>query len=95
MLCRKTGGIVILRKLKVTVIFEEGLHARPASQLTKICQNVKSDIKMSKNGNVVNPKSILGILSLGARYQDELEIEISGEDEDILASNLEELFKQI
>lgn len=76
-----------------TVIgFEEGLHARPASQLVKVCQTAKSDIKIIKETTTVNPKSILGILTLGAGHLDEITVEVSGEDEAAVAENLKEFF---
>ena len=65
-----------------TVDFEEGLHARPASQLVKLCQMAKSDIKIVKNTTQVNPKSILGILTLAAAHKDELKVILDGEDEE-------------
>ena len=81
-------------KFNTIVKFEEGLHARPASELVKACQKAKSDIKIIKGETEVNPKSILGILTLGARCNDELEIEVSGEDENEIVQNLEVFFAE-
>ncbi|PKM57356.1 MAG: HPr family phosphocarrier protein [Firmicutes bacterium HGW-Firmicutes-3] len=77
----------------IRVPFEEGLHARPASQLVKVCQSAKSDIKITKGTTEVNPKSILGILTLGARYNDTLTMEISGEDEDEVVRNIKKFLE--
>ncbi len=79
-------------KFTTKVGFEEGLHARPASQLVKVCQSAKSDIKIIKETTEVNPKSILGILTLGASHNDEIIVEIDGEDEETVAVNLQEFF---
>lgn len=49
--------------IKFTVPFSEGLHARPAAELVKICQKASSEIIMKKGNTDVNPKSILGIIS--------------------------------
>lgn len=82
-----------MKSFNVRVSFEEGLHARPASQLVRVCQNAKSDIKIIKGTTEVNPKSILGILTLGAGHNDNLTIEVSGEDEEKVVQNLKEFFE--
>jgi len=76
-----------------TVIeFEQGLHARPASELVKVCQKIKSDIKISKGEMTVNPKSILGILTLAAGSKDSLNISLDGEDEEEGGQALKDFF---
>lgn len=82
-----------MKSFTVIVPFEEGLHARPASELVKVCQSAKSDIKILKGTTEVNPKSILGILTLGAGHNDALAINISGEDEVKIAENLKAFFE--
>ncbi|PKM65613.1 MAG: HPr family phosphocarrier protein [Firmicutes bacterium HGW-Firmicutes-2] len=82
-----------MKSFTIIVPFEEGLHARPASQLVKVCQSAKSDIKIIKGTTEVNPKSILGILTLGAKYNDTLTMEISGEDEDEVVQKINNFFE--
>lgn len=82
-----------MREITVKVPFEEGLHARPASELAKACQVIESDIVLSKGEQEVNPKSILGIMTLGAAYGDEVVLRVTGEDEDKGIQILEEFFK--
>jgi phosphocarrier protein HPr len=71
-----------MKSIIVTVPFKEGLHARPATDLVKICQTIKSDISLIKEDVTVNPKSILGIMSLGATFGSALTVEVDGADED-------------
>jgi phosphocarrier protein HPr len=71
-----------MKTISVTIPFKEGLHARPASDLVKICQTIKSDISLIKEDVTVNPKSILGIMSLGAAFGSSLTVEVAGVDED-------------
>ncbi len=75
-----------------TVPFEEGLHARPATELVKICQNIQSDVVFKKNDMNVNPKSILGILTLEAKKGDQITVEIQGADEKEAMKKLEDYF---
>ncbi len=79
-------------KIELKVPFKEGLHARPASELVKICQKSKSSIQMTKGEMSVNPKSILGIMALGAATNDEIVFIIEGEDEETIESELKEFF---
>ena len=79
-------------QFETVVGFEEGLHARPASELVKVCQTAKSDIKIIKDTLEVNPKSILGILTLGAGHNDPLTVVVDGEDEEVIAGNLKAFF---
>lgn len=72
----------------------EGLHARPAADLTKICQKFTCDILLAKKGTEINPKSILGILSLGAAKGDEVTVKVNGEDEENAMEELEKFFSQ-
>lgn len=72
---------------------EEGLHARPASELTKLCQKFSSDIKLIKDLKEVNPKSILGILSLGAGKGDQVTVKVNGQDEQEAMKTIEQFFK--
>ncbi|NLM13722.1 MAG: HPr family phosphocarrier protein [Epulopiscium sp.] len=71
---------------------EEGLHARPASELTKLCQKFSSDIKLIKDSHEVNPKSILGILSLGAGKGDQVTVKVNGQDEQEAMKTIEQFF---
>ncbi len=58
-----------------------GIHARPAGQLVKLASRFKSSIYISKNGNEVNAKSIMGVLMLEAAYGSEVVVRVDGEDE--------------
>jgi phosphocarrier protein len=80
-------------KFKAKVPFDEGLHARPATQLVNLIKNVASDVKLVKGDTSVNPKSILGVLTVGATHGDELEIVVEGDDEEAVAKNLKEFFQ--
>ena len=70
--------------LKQRIVIENkvGLHARPASLLVSTVNRFKSSVSVKKDGTIVNAKSILGILSLGAEQGTELEIIVDGEDEE-------------
>ena len=68
-----------------------GIHARPAGQMVKTASNFSSDVYISKNGNEVNGKSIMGILMLEAGYGSEIVLRLDGDDEFEALQALEEL----
>lgn len=77
---------------KVVVIKNEiGLHARPASLLVKEAARFKSEIFMIKKGNEYNCKSIMNVLSMGAKKGEELILRIEGSDEEEAMAALTEL----
>jgi len=59
-----------------------GLHSRPASELVRIANQFESEIFLEKDGNKVNAKSILGLLTLAAVDGSELILSADGEDEE-------------
>ncbi|TCO76938.1 HPr family phosphocarrier protein [Marinisporobacter balticus] len=58
-----------------------GLHARPASIFVKMATGFTSAINIEFNGKNVNAKSIMNLLSLGLKKDDEIKIIANGEDE--------------
>lgn len=79
---------------EVTVVPEEGLHARPAAQFVKTAKGYDSDIKVIKGNNEANAKSSLSLMGLGAAQGDELTIRAEGTDEEEAAEALAELITQ-
>ena len=66
---------------KVVITNRLGLHARPASNFTKIATQFKSDIKVINGKKQYNPKSLIGILAACIKCGHEIEITCDGEDE--------------
>ena len=81
-----------MKKEKIVLQNETGLHARPAGELVKIASTFKSNINLTANGKTVNAKSILAIMSLGIKSNTEIEIECDGEDENIAIEKIVEGF---
>ena len=82
-----------MQTIQVTVPFKEGLHARPATELVKVCMKIKSDVLLIKEDVEVNPKSILGIMSLGASFGTPLTVTVDGADEAEAIDRLSAYFK--
>jgi phosphocarrier protein HPr len=65
----------------VEIINKLGLHARASAKLSQAASQFKSDVWLSKDGQRVNAKSIMGVMMLAASKGTTISIEISGEDE--------------
>ena len=72
---------------KTTVKNASGLHARPASELAKLCTKCNSNITIVVGEKRINPKSILILMSAAIRCGTEILVECSGatEQEDLQA----------
>jgi phosphotransferase system HPr (HPr) family protein len=70
-----------------------GLHARPAAVFVQTATKFKSNITVEKDGKIVNAKSILGVLSLGAEQGAVITITAEGEDEQEVLKTFEELIE--
>ena len=74
----------------VEVTNGSGLHARPASEFTKIASSLKCEVFIEKDGKKMNAKSILGVLSLAIVKDSKIDIITEGEGEE---EGLEKLVK--
>jgi phosphocarrier protein HPr len=70
----------------------QGLHARPADLFVKLASRYQSTIVVIKDGERVDGKSILAILTLAAVQGTHLTIEANGPDADDALTALAELF---
>ncbi len=78
------GAVEIKNKL--------GLHLRPASQLVKLASQFEAcEIFISKDGQRVNAKSIMGVIMLAAEQGSELAIEAIGPDSEAALAQLTQL----
>lgn len=80
-------------KESVVIENETGLHARPATEISKIAMKYKCDINFLVNGKKVNAKSPLMIMAAGIKTKTELEILCDGEDEEKALEELKLAFK--
>ena len=81
-------------KEKVVVKSEIGLNARVASMFLRNSVKFNSDIILIKDNNRYNGKSILSILSMQVGNGEEIEIEVTGDDENVAMETLISFFEQ-
>jgi len=63
-----------------TIINKLGLHARAAAKFVNMASQFESDIQVTRNGRVVNGKSIMGLMMLAAAKDTEINVSADGAD---------------
>ena len=66
---------------EVEIINKLGLHARASTKLTQTASKFASEIWISRNGRLVNAKSIMGVMMLAAAKGSVVTLEANGTDE--------------
>lgn len=74
---------------KIKVRNKQGLHARPAALFVQIANKYDSTIKVLKDDQIVNGKSIMGILMLAAERDSEVILVVEGTDSQEAVRELE------
>lgn len=80
---------------KIILKSEEGLHARPATEIAKNAAKYLCSIKIDVKGNEYNAKSVLNIMSAGIKNNTQVEIICDGEDEEQALRKMIELFENL
>ena len=80
-------------KKKIVIINKLGLHARAAVKFMNLANRFVSSVRIEKDGNEIDGKSILGILTLAAVQGSVITLKISGPDEDQALKALEKLIE--
>jgi phosphocarrier protein HPr len=75
----------------VDICNERGLHARASAKFVKLASSFDSAIKVTRDGQSVDARSIMGLLMLGAGPGCTIEIEADGPDADTAVQSLAEL----
>jgi phosphocarrier protein len=71
-----------------------GLHARPARHFAETAATFTSTIRVHKGPKAVNGKSVLAMLTLGAKHLDTLVLEVDGPDADDALARLGRILQQ-
>lgn len=71
-----------------------GLHARAAAKFVQTASRFQSEVKIRKNGEEVDGKSILGLLLLAASQGTAITVAVCGEDEEAAFAAVEGLVER-
>lgn len=64
----------------LTILNKLGIHARPAAQFVKTASRFQSEIRVEKDGEEVDGKSIMGLMMLAAGHGSVIAVTADGED---------------
>ena len=82
-----------MKSKKVKIINRAGIHARPAALLVQTANEYDSQIFLEKDSEKINGKSIMGIITLGATFDSEINIIAEGNDEEEAVQAIAALFE--
>jgi phosphotransferase system HPr (HPr) family protein len=76
---------------ELTISNKLGIHARPAAQFVKMASQFDSEIRVEKDGEEVDGKSIMGLMMLAAGHGSILTLNAEGADAEEALNALEAL----
>ncbi|HEY7310654.1 MAG TPA: HPr family phosphocarrier protein [Gemmataceae bacterium] len=78
---------------KVVISNPQGFHMRPMAAFAQLASRFESSVKVSREGQSVNGKSILDLMLLAAAQGTELTVEVTGADAEAALDALVGLLK--
>ena len=72
-----------------------GLHSRPAAQLMMALKDIQSAVTISGNGEQVDGKDVIQILSLGCVQGDQITFTAEGPDEEKAMEAVRRVMKEL
>ena len=77
----------------VEVINKMGIHARPAAMIVRIANKYDAEVYVERDGELVNGKSIMGLMMLAAGQGSRLKFIANGTGAQELLEEMDALFK--
>lgn len=71
-----------------------GLHARAAALLVQTVNRFSAEVKISKDGQVADGRSIMGLLTLAATQGSKIQVEARGKDAEPALRAIERLLEK-
>jgi len=79
---------------EITVNNPHGLHARPASLFVQIANKFDSAVHLEREGEAVDGKSIIAVLSLGVNKGMKVNLIVEGNDSSLAFEELKEFLER-
>jgi phosphocarrier protein len=88
-LLSRNAGTKIAREAEI--VNQLGLHARPCAKFVKLANTFRCDVWVGKDGDMVNGKSIMGLMMLAAGNGSKLMLTCEGPDAEQALAAIEKL----
>lgn len=84
------------QEVEATLVVQNkmGIHARPAAMIVRTANKYEADVYFEKDEELVNGKSIMGLMMLAAGSGSKLKVQAVGPDSDKLVEELTQLFSR-
>lgn len=82
----------MVRKLEIRN--KLGLHARAAALVVQTVNRFSAEVKISKDGQAVDGRSIMGLLTLAAAKGSRIQVEAKGRDAEEVVRAIEKLVEK-
>jgi len=82
-----------MQRSTIIIPWREGLHLRVAVKLVQVAKNFSSTIYLKSGGRVADLRSILSIIALCATMGTKIDLEAIGDDEQMAAQAIEQVFQ--
>lgn len=79
----------------VVISNDTGIHTRPGNEFVSEAKKFESKVTLEANGKSINGKSLLKLLSLGAKKGTEIKIITEGSDADAAAAKLADVLANL
>ena len=83
-----------LKKWQYQITDREGIHARPAVMLVREAKKYRSRIVLGVEGQTTLASDLMEIMNLNVKRGQEVEISISGEDEELAYRGMTKFFQE-
>ena len=85
-------ALALLKVAKDFVVANKlGIHARPAAMFVKVANQFDADVFVEKDGERVNGKSIMGLMTLEASQGVRIRVTATGDDAEQVLNEIQEL----
>ena len=78
---------------KYTITDEVGIHARPAGVLVKEAKKYPATITLKTAKGSADARKLMAIMALGVKQNDEVTVEVEGENEEQAAKEIQVFFE--
>ena len=82
----------LLRRI-LKIANQRGLHARAAAKLAQVASEFEAEVNVSRAGQTVSARSIMGLMMLGAAIGYDVKLEVSGRDAEYAMQAIIELIE--
>lgn len=83
-----------MKEIRFTVTDPLGIHARPAGILVKEAKKFNAKVTVWKDDKSCDMRKLLALMGLSVKQNDEIIVQVEGEDEAACAETIERFLKE-